>query len=337
MGLLIQKQSRTDIPMVTIMERPLSSPMTWSAETLLENDGLVELDSDCIAELDRAAAEIEANPLPAVALDPGDFEMPACRALMAQVREQVDTGIGFAIIDRLPIDKLETETATKLHWLLMSMVSRPVAQKWDGTMIYDVTDTGKKAVAGSGIRSSKTHAQQGYHIDNAFNLPPDFVALFCLQTAREGGISGIVSFETIYNLLLEERPDVLPRLFEPFYYDRQMEHAPGDERVSSKPIFESDGEVVFANYSPSLIWQGYEMKNEEMDAPTRAAMDALMEVSERAGLGKTFGFERGQIQIVNNNRLGHRRTEFHDWPEPERRRHLVRIWLREAGRPFYLG
>ena len=60
-------------------------------------------------------------------------------------------------------------------------------------------------------------------------------------------------------------------------------------------------------------------------------------VPEREGLGKSFVFERGQIQVVNNRRLGHRRTAFDDWDEPERRRHLVRIWLRDEGRPFYSG
>ena len=36
--------------MTTIRERPLDSPMTWAAETLLENDGLLELDAECRAE-----------------------------------------------------------------------------------------------------------------------------------------------------------------------------------------------------------------------------------------------------------------------------------------------
>jgi hypothetical protein len=323
--------------MKTMMERPFSSPMTWAAETLLENDGLVRLDNDCIAELTLATAEIEANPLPTEALDPDYFEMPACRAAMARVREQIDNGIGFAIIDRVPVEGLEKDTATKLYWLLMSMTGRPVAQKWDGTMVYDVIDTGKQSLAGNGVRGSKTNGGQPYHIDNAFNLPPDFVALFCLHPAREGGVSGLISIETVYNLLLAEHPEVLPRLYEPFFFDRQMEHAPDDRRWSFKPIFESDGERVFANFSPNRNKHGYEMNDEAMDAPTRAAFVALVNVSERAGLGKTFSFERGQIQIVNNKRLGHRRTAFRDWPEPERHRHLVRMWLRDAGRPFYLG
>ncbi|MFT5172706.1 MAG: hypothetical protein ACI8W7_000873, partial [Gammaproteobacteria bacterium] len=44
-----------------------------------------------------------------------------------------------------------------------------------------------------------------------------------------------------------------------------------------------------------------------------------------------------QIQIVNNRRIGHRRTGYTDWPEPERKRHLMRIWLRNHGRAFYMG
>jgi hypothetical protein len=323
--------------MPNIREKPLTGPMAWSADTLLENDGLISLDQDCLLELEHVAAEINANPFPAIALNPVDFDLSNCRVAMRQVYDQITTGIGFAVIDRLPIDHFSAESVTKMYWLLMSMISQPVAQKWDGTLIYDVLDTGKKVGAGSDVRSSKTHAGQGYHIDNAFNLPPDFVGLMCLQIAREGGESGLVSFETVYNCVLDECPEILPRLYEPFYYDRQREHAPGDELVSEKPIFESDGERIFANYSPRIIRQGYEIKEESIDGLAKKSMDALMEISERVGLGKRFNFEPGQIQVVNNKRIGHRRTEFYDWPEPERRRHLVRIWLREAGRPFYHG
>jgi alpha-ketoglutarate-dependent taurine dioxygenase len=323
--------------MTTMRETPFSSPMTWEAETLLENDGVVPLDDNCIAELDCMAAELEANPLPTEMLDPGDFDLPACRAAMTQVRDQIHDGIGFAIIDRLPVERLEKDTAKKLYWLLMSMVSRPVAQSWAGTMVYDVRDMGKKSLAGSGVRSSKTNGGQSYHCDNTFNLPPDFVGLICLQTARKGGMSGLISLETVYNLLLEEFPDVIPRLYEPFYYDRQMEHPPDDQRWSFKPVFESDGKRLFANFNPRRVEHGYEMLGEEMDASSRAAIQALQQVSERSGLGKSFEFGRGQVQIVNNKRLAHRRTAFRDWPEPGRRRHLARIWLRDTGRPFYLG
>jgi alpha-ketoglutarate-dependent taurine dioxygenase len=256
---------------------------------------------------------------------------------MARVRVQLEDGIGFAVVDRLPVERFDRDISRKLYWLLMSMTGRPVAQAWTGTMVYDVLDTGKKSTAGSGIRSSKTNGGQSYHCDNTFNLPPDFVGLLCLQTAKKGGTSGLISLETVYNLLLEEFPEYLPRLYQPFYYDRQGEHAPDDLRWSYKPVFESDGDRINAYFNPRRVEHGYEMRGLEMDDETRRAINALQRVSERSGLGKDFIFERGQIQIVNNKRLAHRRTAFRDWPEPERRRHLVRMWLRDAGRPFYMG
>ena len=58
---------------------------------------------------------------------------------------------------------------------------------------------------------------------------------------------------------------------------------------------------------------------------------------ERPELERGFSFERGQIQVVNNRRLGHRRTAYEDWPDAARRRHMVRIWIRHGARAFYLG
>ena len=55
------------------------------------------------------------------------------------------------------------------------------------------------------------------------------------------------------------------------------------------------------------------------------------------GMDVCFQFETGQIQFLNNRVIGHRRTRFTDWPEGHRKRLLVRLWLRDQGRPFYNG
>ncbi len=107
--------------------------------------------------------------------------MPACQSAMSTARQQLDTGLGFVIIDRSDVSN--REIATKLYWLLMGMTAPLVAQKHDGTMVYDVVDTGLVAEAANGVRASKTRNHQGFYTDNSFNLPPDYVALFCLQTA----------------------------------------------------------------------------------------------------------------------------------------------------------
>ena len=48
-------------------------------------------------------------------------------------------------------------------------------------------------------------------------------------------------------------------------------------------------------------------------------------------------FRPGDIQILNNHVTVHTRTAFEDWPEPERKRHLMRLWLTDTGRPLVPG
>ena len=199
---------------------PLSGPLVWQARDLNESDWRYVIDDTCLAEIDAAVAELRKAPVPAQNLSADDFDMPACRALMARVKEGLADGCGFALVDRLPIDRLSKDEATTIYWLMSQMVCRPVAQKLDGTLIYDVHDTGQKALAGSGIRPDKTNIDLTFHNDNSYNNPmPDFVGLLCLRPAKSGGVSRVMSFETAYNALLERNPDVLGRLYAPFVFD----------------------------------------------------------------------------------------------------------------------
>ena len=312
-------------------------PVAWRNTDLAEDAGVVRVTDACRAELLDAAALLQANPLPIVSLRPDDFDLPVCRALMRDVKAALETGVGFAVIDRLPVDALDRETATKLYWLLTNMLGQTVAQKWDGTMVYDVRDTGKKREAGNGVRSSTTNEGQGYHTDNSFNLPPDYVALFCLHPAKDGGVNGVISFPAAHNEMLEKCPGLLERLYEPFFFDRQQEHSPEDSPISQAPIFRYDGDTLHTQFADMLVYAGYDVAGEEIDPKGRAAIEALTAIIEAPDARHDFVFEPGQIQIVDNRRLGHRRTAYTDWPEEERRRHLVRLWIRNTGRPFYHG
>lgn len=312
--------------------------LAWVSESLPEDAGIIPLDKACLKELMDVACTLHANPLPLAALRPEDFDMPICRDLMRYARETLDTGVGFIIIDRLPMEELDSESATRLYWLLGNMISRAVAQKWDGTMKYDVRDTGKSMSPGNGVRASITNKAQQFHTDNSFNLPPEYVALLCLQTAKEGGISGVVSFQTVHNRLLQRNPDLLRRLYQPFWFDRQMEHPLNDpNKANNWPMFAYDGKQLHTRFSTRLIHGGYEVAGEVLDEVGRAAITAVESILHEPGMVRDFSFEPGQIQILNNWCLGHRRTGFEDWTEPERRRHLVRLWFRDSGRPFYNG
>ena len=144
-----------------MLETMASGPMSWEADTPLANGGIFELTQPCLAELHTVAALLEANPLPVEAVVADDFALPQCRDLMAKASHVLDHGIGFAIIDRLPLDDLGPAMAIKLQWLLMSLCGRIVAQKWDGTMVYDVTDTGRRPATGNGVSLVEVERRPG--------------------------------------------------------------------------------------------------------------------------------------------------------------------------------
>ena len=319
------------------IDMPIEGPSVWTRRDVRPEEYRIDLSGVCLDEIRRAADEIRTYPLPTVLRTPDDFAMPACRREMARARDMLDHGRRFAIVDRLPMSEMDAAEATAIYWLLSSMVSRPVAQKLDGTMIYDVLDTGRQALPGSGVRPDKTNIEIRFHNDNAYNdAPPDYVGLLCLRQAQSGGHSRVISFHTVHNALRERDPDRLRRLYQPFWFDRQREFRRGQSPVFTAPIFE-DGDEPKARFSVHQINGGYALRGEPMDEIGEAAITAMLGIFGEEGLSVDFDLEPGQIQFVDNHALGHSRTAFIDDPDPDRRRHLLRLWLRDHGRRAYPG
>lgn len=316
---------------------PIEGMSVWARRDVRPQEYRITLSADCLDEIRRAVDDIRAFPLPTILRGPDDFAMPACRREMGRVRDILDHGRRFAIIDRLPVAEMALQEATAIYWLLSSMVSRPVAQKLDGTIIYDVLDTGQEALPGSGVRPDKTNIEIRFHNDNAYNdAPPDYVGLLCLRQAESGGHSRVISFHTVHNILLARYGDRLERLYRPFRFDRQREYRPGEDPIFSAPVFENSSELQ-ARFSVHQINGGYALAGEPVDSAGQAAIAAMLEIFEDESLAVDFDLEPGQIQFVHNRAVGHSRTAFVDSPDPERRRHLVRLWMRDHGRRAYPG
>jgi hypothetical protein len=319
------------------MNQPIEGPGVWMRRDVRPEEYRIDLSTLCLDEIRRAVDEIRAFPLPTILRGPDDLDMPACRQEMARARDILDRGRRFAIIDRLPLAELSAEEATTIYWLLSSMVSRPVAQKLDGTIIYDVLDTGQDALPGSGVRPDKTNIEIRFHNDNAYNeAPPDYVGLLCLRQAQSGGHSRVLSFQTVHNLLLAHCPERLPRLYRPFLFDRQREFHPGEPAVFAAPVF-AHSEELQARFSVHQISGGYALQGDPIDGEGERALASVLEMFEDDELSVDFDLEPGQIQFVHNRAIGHSRTAFVDYLEPERKRHLVRLWMRDSGRRAYPG
>src|SRR6267143_4855417 len=253
--------------------KPIDAASAWIGRDVRSEDFRFELSAACHDEIRRTVDGIRAFPLPTIVLRPEDFVMPACREQMARVRQILDRGVRFAIVDRLHVAEMDAGEATAIYWLLSSMISRPVAQKLDGTLIYDVLDTGQEALPGSGVRPDKTNIEIRFHNDNAYNnTPPDYVGLLCLRQAMSGGHSRVLSFHTVHNRLLAAHRDQLQRLYEPFWFDRQREYRPGEAPIFAAPVFEDTGELR-ARFSVHQITGGYALSGEPIDSEGGAAIE----------------------------------------------------------------
>lgn len=323
-------------PGARMLDHPITDARAWTRDTIDPQDCIVQVGQEGMAELRRMADDIEANPLPIVLRDPEQFEIPALRAAVEKVKTLLDTAPGVAIFDRLPMDEISDDTAKAVGWVIGTLVGRPVAQKWDGTMLYDVTDTGQKY--GYGVRGSYTNVELVFHTDNAFGMaPPTYVGLLCRYPAVEGGLSRFCSLYTVHNRMLERYPEELKRLYEPLLWDRQAEHRPSAAKVARAPMFRWDGERLTVRANTNLNEKGHAVAGIDMDARTRAAIEALKEVTADEDLWFELPIERGQIQYLNNVEVAHYRSEFKDNPDPALKRHLVRTWHRSWGTPAYDG
>ena len=319
-----------------MLDQVLPQRLLWRGDSLSERAGRIVLPDTVEKELDGVVAALDREPLPLLLLRPDDFELGASRAFMREVKRTIDDGPGFAIVDRLPVERWSADGARAVWWLLASLVARPVAQKWDGTSIYDVTDLGRPP--GNGVRPDVTNAEQNFHTDNSYNnVPPHYVGLMCLRTAMEGGVSGIVSFATAHEEMRKRHPELLLRLYRPFYFDRQREHAPDDVMTTHHPMLEDkDGRLV-ARLSHFQVKNGQKLAGVPLDNEGVAALEAFEAILNEPGMSARFQFQPGQMQLIDNRALGHKRTAFRDWPEPERKRLLVRLWLRDTGSRGYNG
>ena len=131
--------------------------------------------------------------------------------------------------------------------------------------------------------------------------------------------------------------DVLPRLYQPFWFDRQREFHPGEASTFSAPLFIRDGDRLSARLSLHQIRGGYALRGETMDNETAAAVEAIKDVFADPSLQFDFHLQAGEMQFVANREIGHSRTEFHDHSDAERRRLLIRLWLRNEGAQGYMG
>jgi alpha-ketoglutarate-dependent taurine dioxygenase len=285
------------------------------------------LSDACRGAVERTLREFrdDSRPVTDATLPPA--AAAACAECLRPVRAALDEGRGFAILSGVPVERYSVREAQLFYWRIGQALGRPFEQNVQGTLLYDVRDTGQ--YVSQGARFSVTNAESSFHTDNSFGQEvADYVGLLCVRAAKSGGVNMIVSGYTAHNELLRSHPDVLPALYEPFHVDRRGGVPEGESPTISVPIFQWDEAGLTCRYLRYWIEVGHQKAGRPLSPARTRALDTLDGVLNRPELMATFALEAGQILLVNNRWTFHNRTAFEDHAEAERRRHLVRLWLR---------
>jgi alpha-ketoglutarate-dependent taurine dioxygenase len=234
-------------------------------------------------------------------------------------------GSGFVIIEATGLS-LDDRQQTLLYWLVGQGLGKPVQQNVQGTLLYDVRDIGQDVRYGA--RFSVTSAESSFHTDASFHdAVVDYVGLLCLRTARAGGLSQLVDGRAVCQELSTRHPEALAVLAQPFHIDRRGGARPGEGPTALYPVLGTNGGGLVYRYLRYWIETGHERVGQPLTAAQVAALDALDGVLALPELRVEFFLRAGEMFFINNRWLLHNRTAFDDFPEPERRRHLVRLWL----------
>src|SRR6516225_2262404 len=202
------------------------------------------------------------------------------------------------------------------------------SQNAQGHLLGHVYDLGKGLSATNpNLRSYATAERQNFHIDRC-----DVVALLCLRRAKSGGLSNIVSSMTVHNVMAARRPDLLERLYQPFPVDRRGEVPEGKAQFYEAPVFNEHAGYLSVLYSRLHI--GSAQRFPEARRLTTKDIEALDMLTEFAGdpdLRLDMNFMPGDGPFLHNHTILHARSAYEDWPDAERKRHLLRLWLSPPG------
>ena len=303
--------------------RPMESSAVWKAADVADSgDWSVTLDATQRAELVGAAHEAVAKGYSPREVLQSAFDLPSLHDAVARWSRALVRGRGFVLIRGFPFEELTSNEVEVAYVGLGRQLGTPVGQNAHGDLLGHIRDEGVPRRDPT-VRLYQTRERQDFHTDGS-----DIVGLLCLRPARSGGESRIASAAAVYNEILVRSPDLLEVLYAPLYWDRNGEESPGEDPYFALPVLND------VAGTPRMFFIAWYIRDAQRHAdvprltPTQAEAIALIEeIANDPAFYLPMDFEPGDVQLLANAKILHSREAYEDYPEPRRRRHLLRFWL----------
>jgi len=299
--------------------RPAGDPACWRADEIGGKAGLLrQLSGDELAAIDRFLART-ADTVPET-ITRESIDEPAIIALGEEVNRTITAGKGAAIVSGFDVDRHGMDGFKRLYWAIGTFLGEAVEQSYRRDRIGYVQ------------KEENNPTGRGYLMDVELRPHTDFHEILSLATvsqAEEGGVSGVVSSLAIHDIILAERPDLLPALYEGFYHESGGGEI-SDEKV---PVFGRVDGKLSCYYHLPFVHRAAKQMGVELPPALVEATRFMSEVSRRPGVIARFMLEPGEMLFWHNFLALHSRDSFTD--TAAHKRLLLRLWINARdGRPM---
>ena len=306
----------------------ITGPAAWVGPAMAKDESvwLYHLSPQDIAELENAARHFLSLHRDVGEITAVDFPLFSFSAHLKALQKKLLHGNGIEVLRGLPVARFSQEFAAAVFCGIGAHLGSARSQNAAGHILGHVRDLGISS-QDPNTRIYQTAERQTFHTDSA-----DVVGLLCLREAKEGGRSLLVSAETIYNRMRELRPDLLEKLFDPIATDRRGEVPEGALAWMTIPPLSWHGGHLTVFYQRQYIDSAQRFEGVMRLTPAHVeALDMFDALANDPDLHFGMQLQPGDMQFVYNHSQLHDRTGFVDWPEPGKRRHLLRLWLSMPG------
>ena len=307
-----------------VLDCPYESMAAWTGPKLVNSrEWIYKLTKEDNAELNEALNQVKSKGLKLTKISKEDFPLYKLGERLTNILDEIENGRGFKLIRGLPVEKLSEEDATIIYWGIGTYFGDSVAQNMMGDLLGHVKAVGSNWDDNFHLRGYQTPVHLPYHCDKS-----DVVGLLCLQIAKTGSTSSIASSISIHNEIFKKRPDLLSELYKPFFIDHRGEEFEGEDPYYIAQVFTIHKGQFFARFGQKYVESAQRFPDVPPLTDTQIeAMNMFSSLALSKEIRLDMDFQRGDMQFLNNHVIVHSRTEYQDYDEEERRRHLIRMLL----------
>jgi hypothetical protein len=303
--------------------RPVEGRSVWTGAALAAREDWIIRIGGSLDQMAAAVADARARGEDASTIDLDRYRLSDIAHLAEQVRSALSDGYGFCLLRGIPEGRFSVDELKMLLLILGNHVGLVGPQEDRPRSVGEVMDTGPDMPKDFYFHRGGALPM---HID-----PVDVVGLLCVRMAKAGGASGIASAMTVHNEVLRQRPDLLAILYRGFR--RLKRHSPedrGTKRLTDQPVpvFADIGpDEKMCNFLTESVMAGVRAGLMTLSAEEKEAIELMERTAERADVMLPMDLRPGDVQLLNNRVILHNRADYEDYPDRNRRRLMLRLWL----------